>query len=135
MLFRFCSYSCEVRLTRDELIWKALLALDELVEQSEAAQVPKSLMLRFTLAYLYSNAAPDSRPVFNEIWRLMTAPCPQETYARGTRSANIGAAYNGLCRAIGWERTVTLMQYLAASRRLEGKIGDSGVEWQAGQHE
>ena len=43
--------------------------------------------------------------------------------ARSARQTSIETGLNGICRAVGAERTVTLMQYMKAARRLEKRIG------------
>ena len=55
--FLVCSYHAQVRITREELIWKALLAIDKLYERAlRGEQIPKSLLLRFSLAFTLASS-------------------------------------------------------------------------------
>ena len=75
-----------MRLTRDELIWKALLAIDEVAEKAREGPVERSLFLRFTLAFLYCESDGGSLWVFREFWKSVTARCRPAATWPGARA-------------------------------------------------
>lgn len=96
----------------DELVGRALLVLEAALNDTDKAPVPRSLALRFTLAYVYSVAGGE-RGMFDSFWRYVTddRPCEdghQAIDALG-RSANANAALNGIYRAVGVTRTNDMM--------------------------
>jgi hypothetical protein len=113
-----------MRLSRDELVWKALLAIDEVAERAEKAPAEKSLFLRFTLAFLYCEGDAGALRVFRDFWRAVTSPVPEEYTAQVGRLSAITGGLNGVFRAVRVERTVTMMQYVKAARSLEKRIPD-----------
>lgn len=97
---------------QDELVTRALLVLEAVLCETEKRPVPRTLALRFTLAYLYAVARRD-RPCFDSFWREVTDDTPCENGGEGVRalgrSANANAALNGLYRAVGMKRTNDMM--------------------------
>lgn len=98
-----------MRLSRDHLTFKALAALDEAAEAT--GPVPKSFALRFALAYLYAISTGE-RWMFDEFWRRATEPCAGDFAGALARRQSLNAAFNGICRVAGMERTPELMQRL-----------------------
>ena len=96
----------------DELVTRALLVLEAALVETDKRPVPRTLALRFTLAYLYAVARRD-RACFDSFWRNVTddRPCQDgEERLRGLgRSANANADLNGLYRAVGAKRTNDMM--------------------------
>lgn len=111
-----------MRFSREQLVWKALLALDEIVQQCGKSPVPKSLMLRFTLAYLYvaAGAQPSTKWLFESFWKTATQPAPTvevgEFLNSYCRLRDATTAMNGICWALGMEPTVSLYQAMAEAR-------------------
>ena len=90
----------------DQLTAKALQALEEVLDRCGTEAVPKCLMLRFTLAYLYSvsRGEPD---LFIEYWRTVTEPPRRgesEAICATGRRQNANAILNGIYRRLGLER-------------------------------
>ena len=81
------------RFGMDELRARALAALEETAEQSKAGPVKRTLMLRFTLAFLANFA--EERVTFDYFWKSLSDP-----HDIG-RTQNVWAALNGIKRAVG----------------------------------
>ena len=96
----------------NELVARALLVLEAALYQTAHRPVPRSLALRFTLAYLYAVARCD-RGCFDDLWRELTddTPCRggEEGHRALGRSANANASLNGIYRAVGMKRTNEMM--------------------------
>ncbi len=96
----------------DELVTRALLVLEAALYETAKRPVPRSLGLRFTLAYLYAMARCD-RSCFDGFWREVTDDAPCEDGGEGVkalgRSAGANAYLNGLYRAVGVKRTNDMM--------------------------
>lgn len=96
----------------DELVTRALLVLEAALYETGRRPVPRSLALRFTLAYLYAVARCDRRR-FDDIWCALTddAPCRggEEGVQALGRTAQANASLNGIYRAIGVKRTNDMM--------------------------
>lgn len=96
----------------DELVGRALLVLEAVLNDTGKAPVPRTLALRFTLAYLFAVARRD-RASFDGFWRNVTddRAClngEQGVQALG-RSQNANADLNGIYRAVGVKRTNDMM--------------------------
>ncbi|HWT12315.1 MAG TPA: hypothetical protein VN231_06150 [Allosphingosinicella sp.] len=95
-----------IRFTSDQLLAKALYALEETLEKCAAAPAPPSGALRFTLAWLAARGA-ERRP-FDAFWREATrplAPGEDRGAAAIARVQAATAALNGIYRAVGAERS------------------------------
>jgi hypothetical protein len=102
-----------MRFSRDHLTFKALLAVDEAADSQ--APIAKSFGLRFALAYLYA-ISPGERWMFDEFWRRATENLGGDFASALARRQSLNAAFNGICRAAGTERTPELMQRLRQAR-------------------
>lgn len=112
-----------MRFSRDQLVLKALAALSEIADECGENPVPKSLMLRFTLAFTYaaSGADPQKLWLWRDFWRHATAPKAEakpdqfiDTYVRGTGARS---ALNGICREVGYPPDLELLESLRQGRR------------------
>lgn len=96
----------------DELVARALLVLESALYETAQRPVPRTLSLRFTLAYLYAVARCE-RSCFDGFWREVTddRPCQggEEVVKALGRSAGANAYLNGLYRAVGVKRTNNMM--------------------------
>ncbi|MDT9599814.1 hypothetical protein [Sphingosinicella rhizophila] len=104
-----------------QLKFKALCVLHDAADQSIKGPVPKSLGLRFALAYLFS-VSRTGREWFDEFWRTATAPEAQHRHptALGVeRSQSLNAMFNRICREVGMERTGALDAALRAAIRRD----------------
>ena len=90
---------------RETLILRALAALCEIADECGATPAPKSLTLRFVLAYTFieAGADPDVKWIWDSFWAHATAPADPDrsldSYIRGTGARG---AFAGICREIGY---------------------------------
>lgn len=107
---------------RDQLVFKALCALDEVVEQARVAQVKPTFAVRFALAYLYA-VSDGRRDPFDSFWREIQEPHDKEPggmghYIRGTSAQ---ASLCGIVRGVGLYLNVELDQALSHARQPKAK--------------
>lgn len=117
-----------MRIDREHLVFKALCALSEIVEQCGAGPVSPSLALRFSLAYLFSVSDGD-RSSFDTFWKVVQTGDDQfhsETMARAMRGAYARTEMTGIARSVGVELTVDYMGRLSAACR-GGKLRAGGA--------
>lgn len=102
-----------MRFTGDQLKMKALLALEEGVQEVRAGRAPASFAIRFALAYLYA-IGEGERWLFESYWRSVTGAAGQEqsspAIARVVRQTGADTALNGIYRSVGIERTSEVQQ-------------------------
>jgi hypothetical protein len=90
---------------REQLILRALAALCEIADECGARPAPKSLSLRFILAYTFvaAGADPKAKWIWDSFWEHSTAPLdpkrPLDSYIRGTSARG---AFAAICREIGF---------------------------------
>lgn len=98
--------------TQADLATRALLVLEAALNDTGKAPVPRTLSLRFTLAYLYAIGGAD-RGSFDGFWREITDDTPCIDGGQGVRALgrvqNANASLNGIYRAVGIERTNAMM--------------------------
>ena len=100
---------------REQLILRALAALCEIADECGTRPAPKSLSLRFILAYTFVAAGSDARSrwIWDSFWKHCTAPAdpkhPLDAYIRGTGARG---AFNGICREIGYAADQDFLQAL-----------------------
>ena len=91
---------------------RALLVLESAFYETDRAPVPRSLALRFTLAYLYAVARRD-RPAFDGYWRAVTddRACigGEEGIKALGRAQHGNACLNAIYIAVGVKRTNDMM--------------------------
>lgn len=91
-----------MKLEREHLIFKALVALDQAIEQSGTGPIEPSHALRFALAYLYSVSDHD-RENFDELFRLLQDPLEVHlagaNYVRATYGRTL---LHGICKGVGF---------------------------------
>lgn len=107
-----------MRLARDHLTFKALVALDEAAESN--GPIPKSFALRFALAYLYATSHGE-RWLFDQFWRNAIAPAGSTYVSAMARRQTLEACLNGICRGAGMERTPDMIARLRTARGADGK--------------
>lgn len=129
---------------RDQLIRKALIALDEVAERSWTEPVAPSYALRFALAYLYI-CGKGERWMHDDFWREMQRPNPVDG-KQCSRRTMVMAAYQGIVRNAGLIPTIETLQALTtdrgrndpeavARRRLARIIADEAeLRREAGEH-
>jgi hypothetical protein len=103
----------------DHLVWKALVALDEIVHRSSHAPIAGDFSLRFTLAYLHATGKGD-RHHHDDFWRAIGRSIGDEFQIGASnymRSRDARTAMYGIARGHGIELTFDLQQRMAAEHR------------------
>lgn len=96
-------------LTRDDLIRKALLVVEEACADGRVRQ---SMGLRFALAYLYAVSGAKDRGAFDRLWRGSTYTHPHSPkMAEICHAQTVTALVNGVYFAVGVHRSVDHMSF------------------------
>lgn len=118
-----------MRPSRQDLIIKALRALDEVAEQAHEAPVEPSYGLSFILAFLYS-LSDGRRDPYDDLWREMqerhdTAPKGMDQYMRSTR---VRTNIKGIMRGLGCPGTVEFSQLVSVGCAMarRAKLANKG---------
>lgn len=118
-----------MRFARDDLIRKALLALEEAANATTTAPVPRSRALRFTLAFLFAVTDGKNRNWFDAFWQSVTRDDDTAESAALGRGASATAALNAIYRLVGIERTTEMMFGETSRRRAQGDAIREGKHW------
>jgi hypothetical protein len=124
-----------------QLIRKALLALDEAIDQARIKPVAPTFALRFALAWLFTQSNGWREP-YDAFWRVIRDPFSwassdvQRAYLRPTKART---EFYRICRSIGIEPTGAFLSELSeerrrmprASSRIRQAIRDSQAEREA----
>ena len=112
----------------DRLAWLALLIVDEAAEQAERGEVvPRTLALRFALAYLCSIAdgptfaLPSRRYMFDLFWTTVTNDAGATTRADYSRYTQIGTCKQQIGRQLRYGEGVFNMVRTARSPEAESR--------------
>ena len=94
-----------MRFGADQLRDKALLALEDAVQECRYRTPRRSFLLRFALAYLWSISLRDDRGCFDSFWVAMGQPHSPWSFSVANNALGWIYAALGLERpeAIGWE--------------------------------
>ena len=98
----------------EQLRDKALLALEEVVQECRYRTPRRSFAVRFALAYLWAYASSDRKP-FELLWRALGAEHSPWSYSRAE------TALQHLYRTLGLERDEAV-----AMRLWEARFGEEG---------
>ncbi len=108
-----------MRFDRERLIFKALCALDEIVDECRSGPVKATFAMRFALAYLYT-VSNGHRASYDTFWREARDP-KSSAYSdhdrRYLRSTNARTALTGIARSVGIEMTAQVMRALSDARK------------------
>ena len=108
----------------DSLRDKALLALEEAVQETRHGPARRSLALRFAFAWLYASAPREGQPVdrakFDELWKSLAAAKTPWSFTMAD------SALSGLYRAIGVPRDDDVAQSLWRRMNAERKRAAAG---------
>ncbi len=106
-----------MRISRDHLTFKALVALYEVAQQGYDGLVPHTRSLRFLLAYLHS-VSRDDRSTFDEFWQTCqsTPPGPQSGYQRGSY---LNSCWQGIARGTGAQLTMEYIERIQSGGKIE----------------
>ena len=108
-----------MRFDRDQLIFRALCALDEAIDHSDIAPVKRTFALRFALAFLFNLSDGKRRDCYDEFWREIGDPKDHafsESSARYQRTTHARTNLSGIARSVGLELTADLMERLRLAR-------------------
>ena len=85
---------------REQLIWRALLAVDEAAARAAEAPVAPTFALRFALAFLHASAGGGERWMYDAFWRDIQRPGPLDgrMCSRGTEAMT---GLQGIMRSVG----------------------------------
>lgn len=99
---------------RDQLVMKALCALDEAAEAANAGPVAPSFALRFALAYLFA-VGKGERWMHDAFWREMQVPDPADG-RMSHRGTQVYSCLQGVMRNAGIVPTVETLGDLRRRR-------------------
>jgi hypothetical protein len=119
--FSLCSVGAVSDQIHQQLVRKALLALDEAIDQAREGPVQPTFALRFVLAWLYVSSDRRRAP-YDAFWRCIRDPLSyawSEEQRSNMRFTQARTAFNGICRSVGIEPTAALIIELSRARRRE----------------
>lgn len=108
-----------MRLTREQLLFMALVAVDEAAEAARPAPIPRPFSLRLALALLYAFSDGNRAP-FDAFWRACAEP---DEVGQGVqrRAQALTWSVNGIFRSLGRAQTITLTDDIRAARTDPGR--------------
>jgi hypothetical protein len=107
-----------MRLSRDQLVFRALVILDDVVDACGAAPVKPSLGARFALMFLYAVSDGD-RHAFDDFWRVVDDRqdrAHSETMSRTMRETSARTCLTGIARSVGVDFSVEYQRELRIAR-------------------
>jgi hypothetical protein len=107
-----------VRLSRDQLIFRALVILDEVVDACGAAPIRPSLGARFALMFLYAVSNGD-RHAYDDFWRVVEdrqEHTHSETMGSTMRETNARTCLTGIACSVGVDFSVEYQRELRIAR-------------------
>jgi hypothetical protein len=112
-----------MRIGVDKLKMKALLALEEGVDQVRNGTARPTFAIRFALAYLYS-IGDGKRWIFDDYWKAVTGDAARgqcSSYLAGVvRNTAADTALNGVYRSVGIERTASVLEEARGALKNRG---------------
>jgi len=118
-----------MHIDRDRLIWLALAALEELVDEAEQAPIRPLLTARVTLATAYA-FSDGKRRSYDDFWKMMQDPCSHqhhESAATYVRQTYMRTHLYGIHRGLGIPPTPETARILFEMRRLRASRPPEGV--------
>ena len=106
-----------MRVARDRLIFLALCALDEIIDQAEHWPIKPTFALRFTLAFLHALSDGRARSCYDGFWRCVT---PQREPHREHRLyyGYADSHLRGIAKSLGFDFEVDLRERINRARGL-----------------
>lgn len=106
------------KLTGEHLVFKALVALDEVIEESRNGPIRPSFAVRFACAYLYSVSKHD-RTDFDALFAVLQDPMTihTDTIANYVRPTQARTILHGICRGVGFDYAGKGHQQLCDARK------------------
>ncbi|WP_299326403.1 hypothetical protein [Parasphingopyxis sp.] len=111
-------------LSKQQLTFKALVALTEIVEQSRQKPVSPSAGLRFILAWLFTMSGVSDRSAYDEFWRVVQDPMENaysDHHARYIRGTSAQTALNVIARNAGIELTSDMLCQMSQARMTQAE--------------
>lgn len=106
---------------RDQLIWKALLAVDEAAQRAANAPIAPSFALRFALAFLYAASGSRERWSYDSFWQEIQRPTPVDG-RHCARKMMATTALHGIMRSVGVIPTLEATDRLRANRQRLSQV-------------
>ena len=109
-----------MRFDRDHLTFKALCALDEAIDQCDAAPIKPTFALRFALAYLFA-VSDGQRAPYDAFWREVTdsnGAAYSEPSRRYVRTTYARTALGGISRDLASSCQQTLRDARVSKSRV-----------------
>lgn len=108
-----------MRVARERLIFLALCALDEIVDQAGDGPVQPTIGLRFALAFLWACSDGSDRTCYDGFWRCVTPKKPGEQH-RGHELYRdyAGAHLRGIAGTLGFDFEIELRERINRARGL-----------------
>lgn len=114
-----------MRFDRNHLVFKAICALDEIVDQCHAGPIRTTLAMRFVLAFLYSQSPSDDRSRFDKFWKIIRdeyQPAYSDHDRRYLRVTYARTCWTGIARSCGIPMNLETENRIAAVREnVRGK--------------
>jgi hypothetical protein len=134
-----------MRFDRDHLVFKAICALDEIVDQCSTGPIRTTLAMRFVLAFLYSQSKTDERRNFDDFWKIIRDEHLQAYSDHDRRYMRVTYArtcLTGIARSCGLLMDIETQNMIAAVRekvRSRGgpqpsSLSDDHSEGSGGDH-
>ena len=108
-----CSHYVPQMSIRDQLIRKAILALDEVAEQARKEPVAPTFAIRFALAFLHATGKGE-RWMHDNFWKEMQRPTPEREWCH--RGTYVRTALNGIMLNAGIEPSIDELNAMQAVR-------------------
>jgi hypothetical protein len=117
-MFLYAQPMAQHRFSTRHLIFKALCALDEVVELSNVDPVPQTAAIRFALAYLWSVSSGKDRQCYVDFWNVIQgrgATVSNPHMAERMRGTYARTHYQSISRSVGVEYTVVEAERMRAA--------------------
>jgi len=126
---RAAGVSGRMHIDRDRLIWLALAALEELVDEAKDGPVRPLLTARVTLATAYA-FSDGQRGSYDDFWKMLQDPCTHQhndSAANYVRRTYMRTHLYRIHRSLGIPPTPATSQVLFEMRRLRASRPPEGV--------
>jgi hypothetical protein len=108
-----------MRVARERLIFLALCALDEIVDQAEGGPVRPTIGLRFALAFLWACSDGTARGCYDGFWRCVTPKKPDEQYrSHSLYHQFAGDHLRGITKTLGFDFETKLRARINRARGM-----------------
>lgn len=105
--------------TREQMIYKAVVALDEAIGEYTGEKPRPTFALRFCLAYLFSQSDGNRLP-YDEFWKALSCEGRDgwdEDAARYVQGTRLRGCRNAIMRSVGMGETPEVFEAIARGHR------------------